>query len=79
VYDATAPNPVRNAEFAGTLGAVIKRPAFMRAPAFAFQALLGEGATIVIDGQRVLPTRTLATGYAFRYPDLLGALRALLT
>ncbi len=75
--DATAPNPVRNAEFTAALARALHRPAFLPAPAFALQLVFGEGATVVADGQRVLPTRTLERGYAFRYPTLDGALTAL--
>jgi hypothetical protein len=39
---------------------------------------MGEGAIIVNEGQRVLPQRTLATGYIFRHPDLAEALSSLL-
>ncbi len=47
-------------------------------PAFAVQLLLGEAATIVTEGQRVLPKRSLETGYVFRHPELGEALHALL-
>ena len=77
VLDATAPNPVVNREFTRALGRAVGRPTLAPVPAFAVGLLLGEGALIVTEGQRVLPERTLATGYAFRYPELDGALRAL--
>jgi uncharacterized protein (TIGR01777 family) len=76
VLDATAPNPVRNAEFTRALGAAVHRPTFLPTPAFAIQVAFGEGAIVVTDGQRVLPTRTLATGYRFRYETLEPALAA---
>jgi uncharacterized protein len=38
---------------------------------------LGDVAHVVTTGQRVLPAKALALGYAFRYPELEGALRAL--
>jgi NAD dependent epimerase/dehydratase family enzyme len=37
------------------------------------------GATIVVDGHCVLPTRTVATGYAFKYPTIDGACAAIAT
>ena len=76
-YNATAPNPVTNAEFTENLASVLRRPAFLPVPAVALRAMLGEGATIALDGQRVLPERTLATGYRFRYTQLEPALRSL--
>ena len=40
--------------------------------------MFGEGAATITEGQRVLPERTLATGYVFRHPDLDEALHSLL-
>jgi len=78
VLDATAPAPVRNAAFTAHLAAALHRPAFVPVPAFAMSLLFGEGADVVTRGQRVLPTRTLATGYVFRYPTLDGALESII-
>lgn len=78
VFNGTAPKPVTNAEFTHTLGAVLRRPTILPTPTFALRALLGEGADILIEGQRVLPERTLAEGYQFTYTDLTSALRNLL-
>jgi uncharacterized protein (TIGR01777 family) len=77
VLDGTAPNPVRNSEFTRVLAAALHRPAFFPVPAFAVAAILGEGAHVVTEGQRVLPARTLATGYAFRHESLAAAFAAL--
>jgi NAD dependent epimerase/dehydratase family enzyme len=33
-------------------------------------------ATILLDGQRVVPKRALALGFSFRHPDLRSALAA---
>jgi len=76
--NATAPEPVTNAEFTRVLGRVLRRPTMFPVPEFALKALFGEGAMILSEGQRVLPERTLASGYHFRYPDLEPALRSLL-
>lgn len=72
----TAPEPVTSRAFARTLGKVLGRPAFLPAPAFALKLALGEAADeMLLAGQRVLPQRLEAAGYAFRHPDLEGALR----
>ncbi|MGH7706600.1 MAG: TIGR01777 family oxidoreductase [Vulcanimicrobiaceae bacterium] len=65
--NATAPTPVRNAEFTAALARAVHRPAILPVPAFAIKLLLGDGAIVVTRGQRVLPERTLAQGYAFQY------------
>jgi uncharacterized protein (TIGR01777 family) len=78
VLNASAPNPVTNADFTSALGTAVHRFTILPVPAFAVQAMLGEAAIIVTEGQRVLPKRTLETGYTFAYPQIDGALAALL-
>ena len=75
--NVTAPNPVTNQEFAQTLGRVLRRPSFVRTPEFALRAVLGEMATMITTGQRVLPAKALALGYHFQYPTLEETLRAI--
>lgn len=77
VLNATAPHPVTNADFTRELARAVHRPAFFPVPDAAAALLLGEGKIVITEGQRVLPERTLATGYAFRHPELGEALRSL--
>ena len=72
--NGTAPNPVTNADFTRALAAALRRPAVLAVPAFALRAILGDGAEIATRGQRVLPERTLANGYRFRFEALAAAL-----
>ena len=71
------PAPVRNAEFAETLGRVLRRPSFAAAPAFALRLALGrqQADEMVLASQRVVPRALLAAGFAFRHPTLEAALR----
>lgn len=79
-FNGTAPNPVTNAAFTRTLGAVLHRPAILPAPQFALELLLGEGASVLTTGQRVVPKRiTQERGFEFAFPTLAGALEGLLT
>lgn len=78
VYNATAPNPTTMTEFAQTLGTVMNRPSWLPVPNFALEAMLGEGAIVVLQGQQVVPTRTLAQGFNFQYSTLKPALTAIL-
>jgi uncharacterized protein (TIGR01777 family) len=74
--NGTAPNPARNAEFARALAKVVRRPFLpFGPPDFVLKAVLGEVADLVVEGQKVLPTKAQALGYAFRFPELLPALR----
>jgi uncharacterized protein (TIGR01777 family) len=76
--NATAPEPVTNAEFARALGRALRRPAFMPAPAFALRLMLGEMAdALLLSGQRVVPAKAQLLGYGFKYAHLDDALAAL--
>ncbi|MBF2013765.1 MAG: TIGR01777 family protein [Rivularia sp. T60_A2020_040] len=78
VYNATAPHPVRMAELSTTMGEVMNRPSWLPVPAFAIEAMLGDGAVVVLEGQKVLPQRTLQSGFKYQYPDLKPALKEIL-
>lgn len=76
--NATAPEPVTNAEFSKALGAVLRRPSWLPVPGFALRAIVGELAPVgLLAGQRVLPRRPLEKGFVFRYPNLALALHAI--
>jgi len=77
-FNLTAPQPVTNAEFSKLVGQVLRRPAWLPAPAFALRLALGELATTVLDGQRVVPRRLLELGFRFRFPQVALALQDLL-
>jgi uncharacterized protein (TIGR01777 family) len=79
VYNAVAPEPTRMAIFAAALGRCLGRPSLLPVPAPVLQILLGDGAQVVLEGQQVLPSRTLAQGFRFQYPELNGALAAATT
>ncbi len=76
--NAAAPNPVTNAQLAKALGSAMSRPSFMPTPGFALSLALGERACLVLDGQRVLPCRALALGYAFQFPNVHAALNEIM-
>lgn len=73
-YNACAPEPVRNREFARQLGRTLHRPAFMPMPALLLKAGLGELSILLLGGQRARPVRLLAAGFTFRFNDLQSAL-----
>ncbi|WP_373536649.1 TIGR01777 family oxidoreductase [Microcoleus sp.] len=78
VLNATAPNPVRMNELCQTLGEVLNRPSWLPVPSFALELLLGDGAKVVLEGQKVLPKQTLASGFQYQYPTLKLALEEIL-
>lgn len=78
-FNATAPNPVRNAEFTRTLARVVRRPALLPVPRFALDLAFGrELAAALVSSQRALPKRALEGGYRFRFERLDAALSDLL-
>lgn len=76
--NATAPEPVRYAQFMATLAATLQRPLWpLRIPAAPLRWVLGELAELFVDGQRVLPARAENLGFTFRYPQIASALAAI--
>ena len=79
VYNFTAPNPVRQTDFTRRAAAKLGRPAFVPAPAFALELLLGDLATaLLLPSARALPTRLEAAGFTFERPTLEAELTKLL-
>ena len=74
--NATAPHPVTNRDFTKALGRIVRRPAILPAPGLALRLVLGEMASLLLTGQRVLPAAATEAGYAFRHPEVGGALAA---
>ncbi|MBV8234878.1 MAG: DUF1731 domain-containing protein, partial [Acidimicrobiia bacterium] len=76
----TAPNPVTNEQFTRTLNGVLRRPTLLPTPTFALKAVFGGEMVdeMFLGGQRAVPARLQADGYAFRHPELEGALRQVL-
>ncbi|MEO0986991.1 MAG: TIGR01777 family oxidoreductase [Cyanobacteria bacterium J06639_14] len=77
IYNATAPNPVRMAQVCEALGNALKRPSWLPVPDFVIETLLGDGAIVVLEGQKVLPKQTQTSGFIYRYPTIDQALEAI--
>lgn len=78
VYNATAPTPVSNKEFARTLGRTLRRPSLLKMPGFVLKMALGESSDMLLKGQAVIPERLQEAGFKFEHPELEGALKNLL-
>jgi uncharacterized protein (TIGR01777 family) len=78
-FNLTAPNPVTNRDFSRALVRALHRPSLMiPVPAFVLRAVLGELSAALLEGQRALPTRLQALGFAFQYSQVEPALQDLL-
>ncbi|MBA2648024.1 MAG: TIGR01777 family protein [Legionella sp.] len=74
-FNLTSPNPVTQAQFAQILATSLHRPLLLKMPAFVVRALFGEmGESLLLKGQRVIPTRLLQSGFKFKYPELSQSL-----
>jgi uncharacterized protein len=74
VFNATAPNPVRNNEFTAELATVLKRPSVLPVPAPILTLALGEMSQLMLTGQRVIPERLQRAGFEFSHSALREAL-----
>jgi uncharacterized protein (TIGR01777 family) len=75
-FNAVAPAPVRNADFAKAVAHTLHRPAALPVPAFAVRLALGELAGELLGSRRVVPSRALALGQRFAHPNVESALAA---
>lgn len=76
--NVTAPAPVSMRELAEAIGNAMGRRSWLRVPSLAVRALFGEGAELILTGQRALPRVAERIGYRFRFPELRGALEDIL-
>ncbi len=76
----SAPDPIRNADFAKALGRAMHRPAVIPAPGFGLKLLLGSefADEVLLASQRVLPQVLTETGFEYLDPDLPAALSRIL-
>jgi uncharacterized protein (TIGR01777 family) len=78
-FNATAPNPVRMNQLCEGLGEVMKRPSWLPVPSFALELLLGDGAKVVLEGQKVLPKKTTEIiNFNYQYSQLKPALKQII-
>ncbi len=78
IINGVSPNPVRMNEFAGTIGKILNRPSIFKLPGFVLKLILGEAASVVLEGANVKPKKLQMLGYKLLYDDLEKALAAIL-
>ena len=74
-FNMTAPVPVDNRIFTETLARSLHRKAVLATPQFVLKTMLGERSILLLGGQKALPDKLLAQGFAFRFPHLADALQ----
>lgn len=72
----TAPRPVTHRTFIKALGKALRRPTVLPIPPFVLRLVLGSelASALVLEGQRVFPTRLLDSGFTFTATDVESAL-----
>jgi hypothetical protein len=78
IFNLTAPISTTNSGLTKALGDALHRPTIFPVPAFLLKLIFGEGATVLLDGQTVSPTRLLENGFEFKYPNIEEAIRDIL-
>lgn len=77
-FNAVAPEPAQNVDFAAALGRTLHRPAQLGAPEWILRAALGEMSQVVLGSQRAVPNAALEAGFRFDFPSLGPTLEDLL-
>lgn len=75
--NASAPHPVTNDQFGRAVAAIHHRPYWFPIPSFLLKGIVGELSLILLEGQRVIPSKALQHGFVFRYPEIQGAIQDL--
>tara|TARA_Y100001968_G_scaffold45599_1_gene35622 strand:+ start:3153 stop:4091 length:939 start_codon:yes stop_codon:yes gene_type:complete len=75
IINAVSPNPSSMSDFSCTLGKVLGRPSLLPVPEFLLKLLMGDGAKVVLEGQKVSSNRLKKLKFNFRYAELFEALK----
>lgn len=75
--NAVAPQSVDNFTFTKTLGKVLHRPTIFPVPATALKLMFGEMSGVILDSQKVAPSRLQQEGFHFRHPDIKDCLHSI--
>jgi len=75
-YNLTTPNPVRNKDFAKTLGKALNRPSYLSTPAPFLKMMMGDMANeLLLCGLKIIPKRLLDAGFRFQFEHIDDALK----
>ncbi len=78
VYNATSPQPISNKDFSKAIAKKLRRIVFLKIPSFFLKIVLGEMASLLLDGQHVYPKKILLKGFRFRYSNFYRGLKKIL-
>lgn len=70
VFNLTAPIPTTNMVLTESLGYALHRPTLFPVPKFVLEFMFGEGASVLTEGQNVVPKRLTEAGFDFKYKTI---------
>jgi uncharacterized protein (TIGR01777 family) len=73
-FNLVAPGAVSSDDFGRAVGRALRRPFWFPTPAFLLRLMMGEKATLVLNGCQIIPQRLLELGFVFQFPTAERAL-----
>jgi len=74
ILNGVAPEIVTNGQFSKALASAMKRPCLFHVPKLAVEAMFGKDrSALLLSGAKIVPRRTVAYGYQFKYPTARDA------
>lgn len=70
IFNFTAPHPVTQKVWSQALAKSLRRPHFLFVPSFMLNLILGQGAQLLLEGQRAYPVALQKNGYVFRFTKI---------
>lgn len=77
VVNAVGEYPSDNYLFSESLGKMFGQPVYFSIPKVAMKLIMGEGAVMLTEGQKVIPEKLLKSGFKFQYVSIDKALSAI--
>ena len=79
IYNAVSPESITNHELSLAIAKTLGKPMVVpNIPAFLLQSVLGDMASLILQGRKVSAEKLLKNGFVFTYPNIEDALRDLL-
>lgn len=74
IYNFVAPHMISNKELCDALAVKTKKPVKLKVSDWLLRKLVGEGAVMLLSGQKVLPNRMLKDDFHFAFPSIESVL-----
>lgn len=79
IYNFVSPNPIQYIEWIRTIGKILNKPFLLSIPDYLVKLAFGEQSSVLLSSQRVIPKRLIESGIVFKFPEIEGAMKSLLT